>query len=247
MDRFVLKMLAKKTKDRYKNTSEMRQSSAISSPSRRISPNTPPRKKEEEVRYQSTLRNRVLGQPGRPSQATALERQPRFRQGRGRKEKSDCQAGADPERGKSRTRQAGGCGGPRRVAPFAEGCAPPSPSLNQSNNIRRGTVTPGKCPPRIPKRAIRKEPGMLSRPAAIPNRPAIHRRPVTRGQAIRRKVIHKAILPPGTPESGYPGAGRRPVIPNPVIRTRSPRCLPTSASSANAATKRAGTGRPAAR
>ena len=149
MDRFVLKMLAKKTKDRYKNTSEMLAEFRNIKPFKEDAAERDRRvKKEEEVALPEHARQiGSLGQPGRPSQATALERQPRFRQGRGRKEKSDCQAGADPERGKSRTRQAGGCGGPRRVAPFAEGCAPPTAPASTNATISAGaTVTPGRMP-----------------------------------------------------------------------------------------------------
>ena len=102
MDRFVLKMLAKRTKDRHKNTHE------LLAEFRNIKPfkeDVGERDRRREARAGRTLQKHArqvgpLGQPGRPPQTTVLEREPRSGQGRGGRRREKALAKASEETGR---------------------------------------------------------------------------------------------------------------------------------------------------
>ena len=113
MDRFVLKMLAKRPKDRYKNTHELLAEFRNIKPYKEDAAERDRRMKhEQEERVQAHARQ--VGpprQPGRPSQATTVARESRFGPRGGGKEKETGSGRSREEKGACRqAREEGGQG-----------------------------------------------------------------------------------------------------------------------------------------
>ena len=213
MDRFVLKMLAKKVKDRHKNTHE------LLAEFRNIKPykeDAAERDRRIEARAGRALQAHARqvgppGQSGRPSQAATAARESRYGPRRGGKEKETGRRRGRKEKGARRqAREEGGRGkGPAGRSVAAAVRRQPLPPLRR----RPARAATGPADARLPGRlwlsgthaarrirspVIRRVPAIRRCQAAILNRAAIRTRPGLSGYPAAD------TCPPAIRQAGYP-------------------------------------------